>query len=85
METSAVKMPGWTVTHRLGMSISSTLFMRPISMTTAPFRASEPPLTLVPKPRATNGTFSRFKILTILATSAVDRTKTTAPGSEHSP
>ncbi len=61
------------------------MFIRPNSMTTAPFRASEPPLTLVPKPRATNGTFARFKIWTILATSAVDLAKTTAPGNEYSP
>ena len=69
---SRLKMPTWTVMRWLGMSISSTLFMRPISMTTAPSRASEPPLRLVPQPRGTNGMPSSARTLSTAETCSVE-------------
>ena len=72
--------PGCTVAQRFGRSTSRTAVMRVIDTITPPWAAMAPPISPVPDPRGTIGTFARRHSFTIACTCSARAGSTTASG-----
>jgi hypothetical protein len=72
--------PGSTQMRWLGRSISSTRFIRDVTIRTPSEIGSAPPLSPEPEPRATQPTFAAAHALTHAWTSSAVPGSTAAPG-----